>query len=122
MKTQVVQVFRSGTDAQFSETEYYFPLIKGVCLEKFTAKYGEIEVKGIVKRKEEASKEYEESKQQGKVVSYASIESKDYQDFLKIKVGNLPNNTDVDIRLIYSQQLDSIFNKFYVLVVPLLIP
>lgn len=71
MKTQVMQIFGSGSDDAFSETEYYFPLDEGVCLQEFIAKYGDKEVKGIIKKKEDALKEYENSKREGQVVSYA---------------------------------------------------
>lgn len=65
MKTTVHQTFKNSTLDQLCNAKYYFKVEEGVCLESFLAKYGENEVKAIVKAKVDAQREFIEAKSAG---------------------------------------------------------
>ncbi|EAR91786.2 type A von willebrand factor domain protein (macronuclear) [Tetrahymena thermophila SB210] len=92
MKTALTQTFISNSDKEYSETNYYFPIQEGICLESFEAKFNEKTIKGIIKEKSQAKNEYQENKQQGNFVSYAETSTEKDQDYCKILLGNLPPN------------------------------
>ncbi|EAR91779.1 type A von willebrand factor domain protein (macronuclear) [Tetrahymena thermophila SB210] len=119
LKTTLTQTFVSYSSSENSETIYYFPIINGTCLELFEAKYNDKTIKGIIKEKSVAKKEYQENKNQGNFVSYAKTSTEDDQLFCEILLGNLPPNQQVEIHLIFSQQLSSILNKYFVATIPL---
>ncbi|KAL4484465.1 hypothetical protein ABPG74_019642 [Tetrahymena malaccensis] len=119
MKTALTQTFVSNSDSEYSETNYYFPIQEGICLESFEAKFNEKKIKGIVKEKSEAQQEYKDNKSQGNFVSYAQTSTEDNQDYCKILLGNLPPNQQVEINLVFSQQLSSILNKYFIAQIPL---
>ncbi|KAL4484464.1 hypothetical protein ABPG74_019641 [Tetrahymena malaccensis] len=119
MKTALTQTFVSNSDSEYSETNYYFPIQEGICLESFEAKFNEKKIKGIVKEKSEAQQEYKDNKSQGNFVSYAQTSTEDNQDYCKILLGNLPPNQQVEINLVFSQQLSSILNRYFIAQIPL---
>ncbi|KAL4496550.1 hypothetical protein ABPG72_015911 [Tetrahymena utriculariae] len=114
------QNFVSKSDTEYSETIYYFPIEEGICLESFEAKYNEKTIKAIVKEKDQAKKEYQENKSQGNFVSYAQTTSVNDQDYCKIELGNLPPGQQVEINIVFSQQLNSLLNKYFVAHIPLI--
>ncbi|KAL4496552.1 hypothetical protein ABPG72_015913 [Tetrahymena utriculariae] len=114
------QTFVSQSDSEYSEKIYYFPIQEGVCLELFEARYNEKTIKGIVKNKDEAKSEYQENKNQGNFVSFAEKTSSNDQEYCKIKLGNLPNGQQVEVKIIFSQQLNSYLNKYFVAHIPLI--
>ncbi|EAR91789.1 type A von willebrand factor domain protein (macronuclear) [Tetrahymena thermophila SB210] len=119
MKTALTQTFVSNSDNEYSETNYYFPIQEGTCLESFEAKFNEKTIKGIIKEKSEAKIEYQENKQQGNFVSYAETSTEKDQDYCKILLGNLPPNQKVQINLVFSQQISCILNKYFIAQIPL---
>ncbi|KAL4467880.1 hypothetical protein ABPG74_013215 [Tetrahymena malaccensis] len=114
------QTFVSKSSNEYSQTVYFFPIQEGVCLESFEAKYDQKTIKGIVKDKNEAQKEYQENKKQGNFVSYAQTQTIKDQDYCKILLGNLPPNKQVEITIIFTQQLSSMLNKYYFANIPLI--
>ncbi|KAL4489960.1 hypothetical protein ABPG72_010859 [Tetrahymena utriculariae] len=119
MKTTLTQTFVSNSDSEYSETNYYFPIQEGICLESFEAKFNEKRIKGIIKEKSEAKQEYQENKNRGNFVSYAETSTEDNQDYCKILLGNLPPNQQVEINLVFSQQLSSVLNNYFIAQIPL---
>ncbi|KAL4489962.1 hypothetical protein ABPG72_010861 [Tetrahymena utriculariae] len=114
LKTTLSQTFVSQSSSEYSETIYYFPIINCTCLEFFEARYNQKIIKGIIKEKQDTKKEYQENKKQGNFVSYAETSTKNDQQYCEILLGNLPPNQQVEINIVFSQQLSSILNKYYV--------
>ncbi|EAR93851.2 type A von willebrand factor domain protein (macronuclear) [Tetrahymena thermophila SB210] len=114
------QTFISKSINEYSQTVYFFPIEEGVCLESFEAKYDQKTIKGIVKDKTEAKKEYHQNKNQGNFVSYAQTQTIKDQDYCKILLGNLPPNKHVEITLVFTQQLSSMLNKYFIANIPLI--
>ena len=83
----------------------------------FEAEFEDKKVKGKIKEREEAKKEYEEEVAKGHTVAYSEI-SEDAKDIMKIKVGNLPAGKSVKIRFTYLQTLNVCMNKFWRFVLP----
>ncbi|KAL4477542.1 hypothetical protein ABPG74_002692 [Tetrahymena malaccensis] len=113
------QNFVSKSDNEYSETIYYFPIQEGICLESFEAKYNEKTIKAIVKEKDQAKKEYSENKSQGNFVTYAQTTSVQDQEYCQIELGNLPPGQQVEIKIVFSQQLNTLLNKYFVAHIPL---
>ncbi|KAL4502149.1 hypothetical protein ABPG72_000384 [Tetrahymena utriculariae] len=114
------QTFVSKSSDEYSQTVYFFPIQEGVCLESFEAKYDQKTIKGIVKDKTEAKKEYQDNKKQGNFVSYAQTQTIKDQDYCKILLGNLPPNKQVEITLIFTKELSSMLNKYFIANIPLI--
>jgi len=81
-------------------TEYTFPINDLGVFDGFTAEFEDRVVKGVIKKKEEAKKEYEEGVKQGHMMGYAEIKEKT-PDIMVIKLGNLPAFKSVIIKLTY---------------------
>jgi len=74
-------------------------------------------VKGIIKEKEEAKKEYEQHKARGDTVAYSEI-IEESPDIMKIDIGNILPHTTIKIRFIYSEELEVSVNKFWKFKIP----
>ncbi|KAL4449064.1 hypothetical protein ABPG74_021056 [Tetrahymena malaccensis] len=112
------QTFQNQSQKEYTDAEYFLPLDDSICLESFEAKYNCKTIKGIVREKEEAKKEYNKSKQQGNLVSFASIQDKNSNQ-VGIKLGNIPPKEQIEIQIKFSQQLNMILNKYYVAYIPI---
>ncbi|EAR98227.1 type A von willebrand factor domain protein (macronuclear) [Tetrahymena thermophila SB210] len=119
LKMTVNQTFKSVQPYEYSESVYMFPLSEDICLESFSAQYQDKTIKGVVKSKFNAQKEYQQNKSEGNLVSYAELTTLDQDEYLKISLGNLPPNEEVKITLTFSQQLQTYLNKFYLVNIPI---
>lgn len=99
------------------ETEYFFPISTGACYDGFRAKIGDKVIEGFIKEKETAKKLYEVHTQQKDTVAYAEI-NKETHDIMKIKIGNIPPQTDIEIEFTYLEKVEIAMNKFYKFVLP----
>ncbi|EAR96606.2 von willebrand factor type A domain protein (macronuclear) [Tetrahymena thermophila SB210] len=79
-----------------------------------------IQYQGIIKDKDQAEQEYQENKSQGNFVTYAEINSFKDQDYCKIQLGNLPPSQQVEVNIIFSQQLNSFINKYFIAHIPII--
>jgi hypothetical protein len=61
-------------------------------------------VKGIIKEKEEAKREYEAHKEKGDLVAYSEIKE-DTPDIMKIDIGNIQPHTSIKIHFTYLEEL-----------------
>ncbi len=66
----------------------------------FVAVFKDKEVQGVIKKKEQAKKEYKEGKKAGHFMAYAEIKDKT-PDIMLLKLGNLPAGESVIIKLSY---------------------
>jgi hypothetical protein len=78
----------------------------------FVAVFENRVVKGEIKEKEKAKKEYDEGVKQGHMMGYAEIKEKT-PDIMQVKLGNLPAKSSVTIKLSYLQKLEISQNKFW---------
>ena len=81
-------------------TEYTFPINDLGVFDDFTAIFEDRVVKGKIKEKEQAKKEFKEGKEQGHMMGYAEIKEKT-PDIMVVKLGNLPAKASVTIKLSY---------------------
>ncbi|KAL4505689.1 hypothetical protein ABPG73_004574 [Tetrahymena malaccensis] len=119
LNIHLFQNFVSKSESEYSQTIYYFPISEGICLESFEAKYNEKNIKAIVKEKDQAKQEYLENKNQGNFVSYAQTTSLQDQEYCQIELGNLPPGQQIEIKIVFSQQLNSLLNKYLFAHIPL---
>lgn len=74
-------------------------------------------MEGIVKEKEQAKKEYEQAKSEGRQVVIGSIDA-DSKDILNMSIGNIPPQTEFSVKVGYLQEMQISMNTFYRLLVP----
>lgn len=91
------QVYTNPTE-KYLELEYCAPIQPKVCVYKFKAVFGEMEIEGVVKEKEEAKYEYEQAVKEGKKAAFGQIDENS-KDVLRLKVGNVPPKESVTIRI-----------------------
>ena len=84
------------------EAIYSFPLPKSASLSEMTIYLGELEIEGEVLEKEEATRIYEEERDQGGNAGLAS--KNDYQTF-EFAVSPVPAQGETRIRFVYYQPL-----------------
>ena len=77
----LVQKYRNDT-AEDLEVFYYFPISTAAAFSKLEARYEGKLVKGVIKEKEEAKKEYQAHKEKGHTVAYAEI-NEETSDIMK---------------------------------------
>lgn len=54
-------------------------------------------------------------------MSYAEVKKKnEFEDDMLVKLGNLPPNSDVQISITFSHQVDSLLNSYYSVNMPLI--
>lgn len=91
---------------------YQFPISNKLVFSKFEAEYQGKKIKGKVKAKEEAKKEYEDNVKKGNTVAYADIYEKT-KDIMNLKLGNFPPKENIKIRLTYTLRMDVLeFSKW----------
>lgn len=69
-------------------------------------------IEGIVKEKEEAKKEYEQAKSQGRQVAMGSIDE-DSKDIMNLEIGNIPPKTEFVVTVSFLQEMAVSMNTFY---------
>ncbi|KAI8996135.1 vault protein inter-alpha-trypsin domain-containing protein [Gaertneriomyces semiglobifer] len=100
-KVHLTQVFLN-TSTKTEEVVYKFPLHEGAVVSAFEATIGTTVIKGVVKEKEEARKEYEKAKSEG---LKAGLIDQQAEDVFQCTVGNVPPKTSVQVRLTYYTEL-----------------
>ena len=101
VRTEVDQTFANSGTAPI-EGLYSFPLPKQASLSELSLWIAGQEILGEVVARERATQIYEEQKAQGKQAALA--EKNDYRTF-DVKVGNIPAQSDIRVRLVYYQPL-----------------
>ncbi|MCI0416875.1 VIT and VWA domain-containing protein [bacterium] len=88
--------------AEQLEAVYIFPLAGSAAIHRFDLKVGARTIRGIVKEREEARRDYERALDQGK---RTGLLEKERDDVFTIKVGNLPPGEEIEVMLTYSESL-----------------
>lgn len=91
------QTYLNPTD-KYLELEYSTPIDPKVCVYKFKATFGDTEIDGVVKEREQANKEYEEAIKEGKKAALGQID-KNSADIMNLKVGNVEPKGSVRLRI-----------------------
>ena len=97
----LVQRYDNPTD-KFLEVDYSFPISPEASIYKFIAQFGDVTIEGVVKEKEEAKKEYEQAKSEGRQVAMGSLDS-DSKDIMKLEIGNIPPKTEFVVTVSFLQ-------------------
>lgn len=84
----LTQVYHNPSD-KVIDTEYLFPVNDLGIFDDFEAIFEGRLVKGVIKKKDEAKKEFKEGVKKGHMMGYAEIKE-DTPDIMEIKLGNLP--------------------------------
>lgn len=102
---------------RFITVTYSFPIQPKSSLYKFVAKFGKVVVEGVVKEKEQAQKEYEQAKSEGRQVAIGQLDVNS-KDIINLEIGNIPPRSKVNITIALVQELGLGLNTFYQLQVP----
>lgn len=87
---------------------YQMPLLDNIVFESFTAKFGDTEIKGSVKEREQAKQEYQSNVNQGYQAALVST-AKSTTDIMKIEIGNIPPFEEIVLTLVYDAPLESVY-------------
>ncbi|KAF5563811.1 hypothetical protein FPHYL_5009 [Fusarium phyllophilum] len=102
--TELVQKFHNPSDIIIDAAKHVFPLYDGAVITSFECTIGdERRVRGVVKPKVQARKEFEEAVRD-KVAAPALLEEHTPEIF-ETSLGNIPANTTVEIKITYVQEL-----------------
>ena len=102
----VKQEYYNPTDDTVS-TLYLFPLDNKAGVHEFSATINGRKIKGAVKEKEEAAKEFEKARKEGKT---AALLSRCAEDTFQCKIGNLPAKTACFIEVCYVAEMRLVDN------------
>ncbi|KAF5542941.1 hypothetical protein FNAPI_9829 [Fusarium napiforme] len=102
--TELLQKFHNSSDIIIDSAKHVFPLYDGAVITSFECTIGdERRVRGVVKPKVQARKEFEEAVRD-KVAAPALLEEHTPEIF-ETSLGNIPSNTTVEIKITYVQEL-----------------
>ncbi|KAF5700235.1 hypothetical protein FGLOB1_10902 [Fusarium globosum] len=102
--TELVQKFHNPSDIIIESAKHVFPLYDGAVITSFECTIGdERRVRGVVKPKAQARKEFEEAVRD-KVAAPALLEEHTPEIF-ETSLGNIPADTTVEIKITYVQEL-----------------
>ncbi|KAF5246352.1 hypothetical protein FANTH_6867 [Fusarium anthophilum] len=102
--TELVQKFHNPSDIIIDAAKHVFPIYDGAVITSFECTIGdERRVRGVVKPKVQARKEFEEAVRD-KVSAPALLEEHTPEIF-ETSLGNIPANTTVEIKITYVQEL-----------------
>ncbi|KAK0390535.1 hypothetical protein NLU13_0039 [Sarocladium strictum] len=86
------------------EVNYAFPLYDGVSVVGFTCKIGDRSIKGVVKEREEAKREYDQAKENDQFAGLLQRSEK-AADVFMTSLGNVPAGATVSVEITYLGEL-----------------
>ncbi|KAH7159379.1 hypothetical protein DER46DRAFT_611667 [Fusarium sp. MPI-SDFR-AT-0072] len=102
--TELTQVYQNPSEIIIPEAKHVFPLYDGVVITSFECTIGdERRIRGVVKPRAQARREYEEALQD-RVKAPALLEEHTPEIF-ETSLGNIPAMTTLEIKITYVQQL-----------------
>lgn len=102
----MTQVYKNSYETPIDVT-FRCPLLQNVIYDGFEAKFGDTVIKGLVKEKQAAQKEYEEKVQAGYQAVIAQTNSAT-TDILDIAIGNIQAGQEVTLTLTYLAPLEKV--------------
>ncbi|KAI0202935.1 VIT-domain-containing protein [Astrocystis sublimbata] len=103
-RTTLTQAFSNDSSEHLKDIVYSFPLYDGVSVVSFTATIGDVQVRGVVKEKQQARHEYDDAVNQGLAAGLLEQLS-EASDIFVTKIGNVPAKTRVLVELVYIGEL-----------------
>ncbi|KAF5237118.1 hypothetical protein FAUST_6258 [Fusarium austroamericanum] len=102
--TTLIQSFRNPSEMTIDEARHTFPLYDGAAVTEFECTIGdERRLRGVVKSKEQAQKEYKKAvHEQAKA---AALLEEHTPEIFETSLGNIPPTTTIEIRIVYIQEL-----------------
>jgi Ca-activated chloride channel homolog len=97
----VLETFRNPYQEHL-EAVYTFPLAGGSAVSDFELRVGSRTVRGVVKERGEARREYQQALDDGK---RAALLEQERDDVFTVQVGNLPPGEEVTVKITYSERL-----------------
>ncbi|MDQ7824542.1 MAG: VIT domain-containing protein [Candidatus Eremiobacteraeota bacterium] len=97
----VTEVFRN-TFTEHLEAVYIFPLAGGAAVTSFEMKVKDRVIKGVVKEREEARRDYQKALSDGK---RAALLEKERDDVFTVQVGNVPPGEEISVKITYCEGL-----------------
>ncbi|KAF5606590.1 uncharacterized protein FSUBG_5989 [Fusarium subglutinans] len=102
--TELVQKFHNPSDIIINAAKHVFPIYDGAVITSFECTIGdERRVRGVVKPKVQARKEFEEAV--GDKVAAPALLEEHTPEIFETSLGNIPANTTVEIKITYVQEL-----------------
>lgn len=102
---------------KYLEVDYSLPISPDASIYKFEVLFKNVKIEGVVMEKEQAKKEHEKAKAEGKQVAIGTIDP-DSKDILNIEIGNIPPKTDFVVTISLLQEMKIGLNTFYQILVP----
>ncbi|OAR02448.1 hypothetical protein LLEC1_05952, partial [Akanthomyces lecanii] len=103
-RTTLTQTFRNPTPQTIKESRYVFPLFDGVSVVAFTCTIGRTVIKGVVRSKPDAKKEFDAAVAQGHQAGLLE-QSERASDVFTTALGNVGPNEEAKVEITYLGEL-----------------
>ncbi|KAM3498552.1 hypothetical protein MY10362_008135 [Beauveria mimosiformis] len=103
-RTTLTQTFKNPTSQTLKESRYVFPLFDGVSVVAFTCTIGKTVIKGVVKSKPNAKKEFDAAVAQGQQAGLFE-QSERASDVFSTTLGNVGPNEEAKVEITYLGEL-----------------
>ncbi|KAI3343741.1 von Willebrand factor type A domain-containing protein [Ustulina deusta] len=103
-RTVLTQTFSNDSNELLKNIVYSFPLYDGVSVVSFTATIGDVRIRGIVKEKQQARREYHDAVNKGSAAGLLE-QLPEASDVFVTRIGNVPAGARVIIEVIYIGEL-----------------
>lgn len=109
---QLEQTYINNLD-KILNVQYIFPVNPNAVIYDFEISFGCKKVKGIIKSKEDAKKEFKEQQDEGRQAAYGGYDRPSTQDVMKVKLGNVSAGQEIKVKISYVHTVSIVMNTFY---------
>ncbi|KAI0390159.1 von Willebrand factor type A domain-containing protein [Xylariaceae sp. FL0594] len=103
-RTALTQTFSNDSDRHLENIIYSFPLYDGVSVVSFKATIGHVEIRGVVKEKQQARRDYTEAVSKGSAAGLLE-QLPEASDIFVNRIGNVPAKAKVTVDIEYIGEL-----------------
>lgn len=103
-RTTLTQSFHNPTDVPLEEARYVFPLYDGVSVVSFECTIGQKVIKGVVKERTEAKKDFDAAVRRGEKAGLLE-QSQEATDIFTTSLGNIGAGDDVTVNITFLGEL-----------------
>jgi len=103
-RTVLTQTFSNNSNEHLENIAYSFPLYDGVSVVSFTATIGDVRIRGIVKEKQQARRDYNEAISKGSAAGLLE-QLPESSDVFITSIGNVPAKAKVIVNIEYIGEL-----------------
>ncbi|KAI1131424.1 von Willebrand factor type A domain-containing protein [Nemania abortiva] len=104
-RTTLTQSFSNETNEHLKDMVYSFPLFAGVSVVSFAATIGDVQIKGVVKEKQQARRDFNEAVAKGESAALFD-QLPQASDVFITHIGNVPARSSVVVELVYIGELN----------------